>query len=204
MSALDDLPPLRDVIRRHGLSAQKSLGQNFLLDLNLTGRIARASGPLEGVTVVEVGPGPGGLTRALLALGAGRVIAIERDRRCLDALTEIADHYPGRLEVISGDALEAAINPAFCKELDRQRARKRGVEFDRATPGMFDECIGLASTTVLLGSSNRKTFDRVGFLIPPYEAGPYAEGSYEVTLPVSEAILRAVKPEFRGSFSVSR
>ena len=105
---------------------------------------------------------------------------------------------------LSGDALEAAIKPAFCKELDRQRARKRGVEFDRANPGMFDECIGLASTTVLLGSSNRKTFDRVGFLIPPYEAGPYAEGSYEVTLPVSEAILRAVKPEFRGSFSVSR
>ena len=104
----------------------------------------------------------------------------------------------------SGDALEAAIKPAFCDELDRQRARKRGVEFDRANPGMFDECIGLTSTTVLLGSANRKTFDRVGFLIPPYEAGPYAEGSYEVTLPVSEAILQAVKPEFRGSFTVSR
>lgn len=106
MSALDDLPPLRDVIRRHGLSAQKSLGQNFLLDLNLTGRIARASGPLEGVSVVEVGPGPGGLTRALLALGARRVVAIERDRRCMDALAEVAAHYPGRLEVIEGDALK--------------------------------------------------------------------------------------------------
>ncbi|MFG1300010.1 16S rRNA (adenine(1518)-N(6)/adenine(1519)-N(6))-dimethyltransferase RsmA [Xanthobacter sp. V3C-3] len=111
MSALDDLPPLRDVIRRHGLSAQKSLGQNFLLDLNLTGRIARASGPLEDATVVEVGPGPGGLTRALLALGARRVIAIERDPRCLEALAEISDHYPGRLEVISGDALKVDVRP---------------------------------------------------------------------------------------------
>ncbi|MFG1331316.1 16S rRNA (adenine(1518)-N(6)/adenine(1519)-N(6))-dimethyltransferase RsmA [Xanthobacter autotrophicus] len=111
MSALDELPPLRDVIRRHGLSAQKSLGQNFLLDLNLTGRIARASGPLEGATVVEVGPGPGGLTRALLALGAKRVIAIERDQRCLDALAEVSDHYPGRLEVISGDALKVDVRP---------------------------------------------------------------------------------------------
>lgn len=111
MSALDDLPPLRDVIRRHGLSAQKSLGQNFLLDLNLTGRIARASGPLEDVTVVEVGPGPGGLTRALLALGAKRVIAIERDMRCMDALAEVAAHYPGRLEVIEGDALKVDVRP---------------------------------------------------------------------------------------------
>nr|WP_273546290.1 MULTISPECIES: 16S rRNA (adenine(1518)-N(6)/adenine(1519)-N(6))-dimethyltransferase RsmA [unclassified Xanthobacter] len=105
------MPPLRDVIRRHGLSAQKSLGQNFLLDLNLTGRIARASGPLEDATVVEVGPGPGGLTRALLALGARRVIAIERDRRCLDALAEVADHYPGRLQVIEGDALKVDVLP---------------------------------------------------------------------------------------------
>ena len=111
MSALDDLPPLRDVIRAHGLSAQKSLGQNFLLDLNLTARIARASGPLEGATVIEVGPGPGGLTRALLALGAARVIAIERDRRCIDALAEIAAHYPGRLEVIEGDALKVDVRP---------------------------------------------------------------------------------------------
>lgn len=111
MSALDDLPPLREVIRAHGLSAQKSLGQNFLLDLNLTARVARASGPLEGATVVEVGPGPGGLTRALLALGAARVIAIERDRRCIEALGEIAAHYPGRLEVIEGDALKVDVRP---------------------------------------------------------------------------------------------
>jgi 16S rRNA (adenine1518-N6/adenine1519-N6)-dimethyltransferase len=106
MSPLDTLPPLREVIRRHGLTAKRSLGQNFLLDLNLTGRIARAAGPLEDVTVVEVGPGPGGLTRALLAQGARRVIAIERDSRAIAALAEIAAHYPGRLEVVGGDALE--------------------------------------------------------------------------------------------------
>lgn len=105
MSQIDTLPPLREVVERHGLMAQKSLGQNFLFDLNLTSRIARAAGPLEGETVVEIGPGPGGLTRALLANGAGRVIAVERDRRCLPALAEIAAHYPGRLEVIDGDAL---------------------------------------------------------------------------------------------------
>ncbi len=105
MSQIDDLPPLREVIRKHGLSAKKSLGQNFLLDLNLTARIARAAAPLEGATVVEVGPGPGGLTRALLTLGAKRVIAIERDERAIAALEEIAAHYPGKLEIVSGDAL---------------------------------------------------------------------------------------------------
>ncbi len=103
---IDTLPPLREVIATHGLQAKKQLGQNFLLDLNLTARIARASGPLEGVTVIEVGPGPGGLTRALLAGGAKKVIAIERDERALPALAEIAAAYPGRLEVISGDAME--------------------------------------------------------------------------------------------------
>lgn len=101
----DGLPPLREVVERHGLMAQKALGQNFLFDLNLTGRIARSAGPLDGQTVVEIGPGPGGLTRALLANGAGRVIAIERDRRCMPALAEISTHYPGRLEVVDGDAL---------------------------------------------------------------------------------------------------
>ncbi|MCX7311673.1 MAG: 16S rRNA (adenine(1518)-N(6)/adenine(1519)-N(6))-dimethyltransferase RsmA [Alphaproteobacteria bacterium] len=105
MSATDDLPPLRDVIRRHDLSAKKSLGQNFLFDLNLTGRIARAAGPLADATVVEIGPGPGGLTRALLAEGALRVIAIERDQRAIAALEEISAHYPGRLTIVSGDAL---------------------------------------------------------------------------------------------------
>jgi 16S rRNA (adenine1518-N6/adenine1519-N6)-dimethyltransferase len=106
MSAIDDLPPLREVIRRHGLRAKKSLGQNFLLDLNLTARIARAAGPLDGVEVVEIGPGPGGLTRARLAAGARRVIAVERDDRAIAALAEIAAHYPGRLEVVAGDALD--------------------------------------------------------------------------------------------------
>jgi 16S rRNA (adenine1518-N6/adenine1519-N6)-dimethyltransferase len=104
MSAIDDLPPLRDVIKQHALSARKSLGQNFLLDLNLTARIARAAAPLEDATIVEVGPGPGGLTRALLALGARRVIAVERDQRALAALEDISKRYPGRLEIVSGDA----------------------------------------------------------------------------------------------------
>lgn len=114
MAAIDGLPPLRDVIQRYGLDARKALGQNFLLDLNLTQKIARTAGPLDGTTVIEVGPGPGGLTRAILALGARKVIAIERDSRCLPALAEIAAHYPGRLEVTEGDALKtdfAALAP---------------------------------------------------------------------------------------------
>ena len=105
MSGIDDLPALRDVIATHGLSARKALGQNFLLDLNLTAKIARAAGDLSGCDVLEVGPGPGGLTRGLLAEGARRVLAIEKDARCLPALEEIAAAYPGRLEVINADAL---------------------------------------------------------------------------------------------------
>lgn len=111
MSQIDELPPLREVVERHGLMAQRALGQNFLFDLNLTSRIARSSGLQQGDTVVEIGPGPGGLTRALLTAGAGRVIAIERDRRCLPALAEIAAHYPGRLDVIDGDALAVDLAP---------------------------------------------------------------------------------------------
>ena len=103
----DGLPPLRDVIASFGLGARKALGQNFLFDLNLTRRIARAAGPLDGFTIVEIGPGPGGLTRALLIEGATKVIAIERDGRAIAALEEIALAYPGRLTVIEGDALEA-------------------------------------------------------------------------------------------------
>ncbi len=103
---LPDLPPLREVIARHKLGARRTLGQNFLFDLNLTRRIARAAGPLAGRTVIEVGPGPGGLTRALLGAGADRVVVIERDSRCIAALTELADAFPGRLEVIEADALE--------------------------------------------------------------------------------------------------
>jgi len=105
MTALDDLPPLRDVIRRHGLSARRSLGQNFLLDLNLTARIARAAGDLTSTTVIEIGPGPGGLTRALLALGARKVIAIERDPRAVEALNEVSERYHGKLSIIGADAL---------------------------------------------------------------------------------------------------
>ena len=106
MARIDELPPLRDVIATHQLSAKKSLGQNFLLDLNLTAKIARQAGDLSGADVLEIGPGPGGLTRGLLAEGARRVLAIEKDERCLPALQEISDAYDGRLQVINGDALE--------------------------------------------------------------------------------------------------
>ncbi|MCI0598024.1 MAG: 16S rRNA (adenine(1518)-N(6)/adenine(1519)-N(6))-dimethyltransferase RsmA [Beijerinckiaceae bacterium] len=107
---LDGLPPLREVAAAHGLFAKKSLGQNFLFELNLTRRIARAAAPLSQAAIVEIGPGPGGLTRALLAEGAHKVIAIERDLRCLPALAAIANHYPGRLQIVEGNALEAGIS----------------------------------------------------------------------------------------------
>lgn len=106
MATIDNLPPLRDVITTHDLRARKSLGQNFLLDLNLTAKIARQAGNLTEVDVLEIGPGPGGLTRGLLSEGARKVLAIEKDSRCLPALAEIADAYPGRLQVIEGDALD--------------------------------------------------------------------------------------------------
>ena len=106
MSTIDGLPPLREVIAQHGLSAKKAMGQNFLLDLNLTAKIARSAGDLSGCDVLEVGPGPGGLTRGLLAEGARRVLAVEKDARCLPALAEIAARYPGRLIVEHADALK--------------------------------------------------------------------------------------------------
>lgn len=109
MATIDGLPPLRDVIRTHELVAKKQLGQNFLLDLNLTAKIARQAGDLTGCDVLEVGPGPGGLTRGLLAEGARRVLAVEKDARCLPALAEISAAYPGRLDVINGDALEVDV-----------------------------------------------------------------------------------------------
>jgi 16S rRNA (adenine1518-N6/adenine1519-N6)-dimethyltransferase len=127
MSAIDDLPPLSEVIARHGIAAKKSLGQNFLLDLNLTARIARAAGPFGDELVVEVGPGPGGLTRGLLASGARRVVAIERDDRCLEALAEIATRHPGRLEVIAGDALEVDVGRLVAED-----AEARGLADRRA------------------------------------------------------------------------
>jgi len=107
MSAIDTLPPLRDVIARHDLQARKSMGQNFLLDLNLTAKIARQAGDLTGFDILEIGPGPGGLTRGLLAEGARRVVAVEKDERCMAALAEIAAAYPGRLSVENADALDA-------------------------------------------------------------------------------------------------
>lgn len=106
MATIDGLPPLREVIRAHDLVAKKQLGQNFLLDLNLTAKIARSAGDLSSCDVLEVGPGPGGLTRGLLVEGARHVLAVEKDPRCMPALAEIATAYPGRLEVINGDALE--------------------------------------------------------------------------------------------------
>lgn len=131
MAQIDDLPPLRDVIRRHELSARKSLGQNFLLDLNLTARIARAAGPLEDATVIEIGPGPGGLTRALLALGARRVIAVERDERAIPALQEIAARYPGRLHIANADAMTFDPRPL----LNGERARiVANLPYNIATP----------------------------------------------------------------------
>lgn len=117
--AFDGLPPLRDVVARHGLDALKALGQNFLFDLNLTQKIARSAGSLEDHVVIEVGPGPGGLTRALLSSGAKKVIAIERDTRCLPALAEIAAHYPDRLEVIEGDALKTDLGELAAGEPTR-------------------------------------------------------------------------------------
>ncbi len=130
MSQIDDLPPLREVIARHGIAAKKSLGQNFLLDLNLTGRIARAAGDLRDLVVVEVGPGPGGLTRALLAEGAKRVVAIERDERCLAALEEIAARYPGRLTIVAGDALEVD----YATLVDGPAAVVANLPYNIATP----------------------------------------------------------------------
>jgi len=112
------LPPLREVVARHGIAARKRLGQNFLFDLNLTRRIARSGGLLAGGTTIEIGPGPGGLTRALLAEGAGRVVAIERDPRCLAPLAELAAHYPARLEIIEGDALR--LDPAALTDSPRR------------------------------------------------------------------------------------
>jgi len=176
-SAKDGLPPLREVIRRYGLLARKSLGQNFLFDLNLTERIARAAGPLEGVTVYEVGPGPGGLTRALLALGAARVIAVERDHRAIAALEEIAAHYPGHLDIVAGDAL--AFDPR--RLLDGSPARiVANLPYNIATallvawlsvepwPPWFDSTVLMFQREVaerLVAAPGSKTYGRLSVLV---------------------------------------
>jgi 16S rRNA (adenine1518-N6/adenine1519-N6)-dimethyltransferase len=143
------LPPLREVIARHGIVARKRLGQNFLLDLNLTGRIARSAGQLDQSTVIEIGPGPGGLTRALLASGARRVLAIERDRRCLAALGELAAAYPGRLDVIAGDALEFDV----ARVCERPRKIVANLPYNIATPlllGWLEQIREYESLTLML------------------------------------------------------
>ncbi|MEO1067471.1 MAG: 16S rRNA (adenine(1518)-N(6)/adenine(1519)-N(6))-dimethyltransferase RsmA [Pseudomonadota bacterium] len=132
MSAIDTLPPLRDVLARHNLNARKSLGQNFLLDLNLTSRIARTAGDLSETHVVEVGPGPGGLTRAILANGAKSLTVIERDERCLPALQEISSHYPGRMRIVSDDALQVDYR-ALTADFDKT-ALLANLPYNVATP----------------------------------------------------------------------
>ncbi len=132
--AADGLPPLREVVAAYGLDARKALGQNFLFDLNLTGRIARAGGPLAGVAVVEVGPGPGGLTRALLAEGAAKVIAIERDARALPALADIGARWPGRLEVVAADALTVGAETLLAKAGGAPLRICANLPFNIATP----------------------------------------------------------------------
>ena len=147
-AALDKLPPLRDVIARHGLAARKSLGQNFLLDENLLNRIAKAAGPLDGRHVVEVGPGPGGLTRALLRAGAGRVTAIEKDRRAIAALEELAGVAAGRLTIIQGDALETPLSNLP----DQPLTVVANLPFNIATPllmSWLEEVEPIASMTLM-------------------------------------------------------
>ena len=119
----DGLPPLREVIAEHGLGARKTLGQNFLLDFNLTRKIARAAGPLENTLIYEVGPGPGGLTRALLAEGATRIVAVEQDHRCIPALEDIARTHPGRVEIVYGDAIAIDERELFCESPAGQSIR---------------------------------------------------------------------------------
>jgi 16S rRNA (adenine1518-N6/adenine1519-N6)-dimethyltransferase len=177
MSQIDPLPPLRDVIETHGLLAKKSLGQNFLLDLNLTLKIAKSSGSLAGYTVLEIGPGPGGLTRALLAAGADRVVAIERDSRCIAALNEIASYYPGRLEIIEADALTYDPKPllAGCKvKILANLPYNIGTELltgwltDPLWPPFFDSMTLMfqreVAERIVASPKNRKNYGRLGVL----------------------------------------
>lgn len=142
------LPPLREVIAAHGLSARKALGQHFLLDLNLTRRIARAAGDLSHGTTIEIGPGPGGLTRALLSEGAARVIAIERDPRAVAALGSLAAAYPERLKIIAADALGLDLS-SLC---DPPRRIVANLPYNIATPlllGWLARAEDFASLTLM-------------------------------------------------------
>ena len=183
LSTPDGLPPLRDIIRDLGLTARKSLGQNFLLDFNLTRRIARAAGPLEGATIVEVGPGPGGLTRALLMEGASRVIAIEKDERCLPALADIAAAYPGRLEIVAGDARDGRLWRPRCagpcahrrqSSLQRRHAAPDRLAKDRALAALVRPAG--AHVSARSGAPHRGQARQQGFR-PPRRAQPMAHRS---------------------------
>jgi len=152
-----DLPPLRDVIRRHGLNAKRRLGQSFLLDLNLTARIARAAGDLSGINVIEIGPGPGGLTRALLDAGAAEVIAVEKDSRCIEALGELCSAYPGRLRIIEGDALE--IDAA--ELTDGPRKIVANLPYNIATPLLLSWLRSIESFSGLTLMFQKEVADRI-------------------------------------------
>ena len=211
-----ELPRLREVIARHGIAARKSLGQNFILDLNLTRRIARAAGRLDKSTVIEIGPGPGGLTRALLAEGARRVVAIERDPRAIAALGELAVVYPGRLELVQGDALE--LDPAGLSEPPRKivanlpyniatalllRWLDRIAEYEsltlmfqrevaeRLTAGPREPAYGRLSVLVQWLTEPRILFD-----IPPsaFVPPPKVTSSVVSLIPRAEPLARASKP----------
>jgi 16S rRNA (adenine1518-N6/adenine1519-N6)-dimethyltransferase len=199
------------VIREHGLSARKGLGQNFILDLNLTRRIARAAAPLEGATVVEIGPGPGGLTRALLLEGAAKVIAVERDERCLPILQQIAAHYPGRLDVVPGDALKldlSAIVPSPARivaNLPYGAATELLARWLTAEPWppWYDRMVLMFQREVaerIVSASNRKSYGRLSVLaqwrtkprivfnLPPraFTPAPKVDSSLVEFLPVPE------------------
>jgi 16S rRNA (adenine1518-N6/adenine1519-N6)-dimethyltransferase len=210
------LPPLRDVIARYGIVARKGLGQNFLLDLNLTGRIARAAGHLDHATVVEIGPGPGGLTRALLAAGARRVVAIERDPRCLTALGELAAAYPERLTLVEGDALR--LDPAELSESPRKIIAN--LPYNIATPlllGWLERIRDYESLTLmfqrevaerLTATPHRKSYGRLTVLvewlaevkilfdIPPraFSPPPKVTSSVVYIIPRTQPLAPARKP----------
>lgn len=209
------MPPLREVIARHGIAARKRLGQNFLLDLNLSSRIARAAGPLEDATVIEIGPGPGALTRALLAAGARRILAIERDDRCLAALDEIAAAYPGRLELVAGDALR--LDPVELSDAPRKIVAN--LPYNIATPlliGWLDRIGEYESLTLmfqrevaerLTAAPRSKSYGRLSVLvqwlaepqilfdIPPraFVPPPKVTSSLVRIVPLTEPLARAEK-----------